>query len=211
MKKTIVWDYNGTILNDAGISVAIENQMLEERGYPAGYTLEEYRNLYSLPMEDYYRRLGYTFETETFEDASAQFMKLYEERFDECGLCEGVTELLEESRSRGYENVILSSCENRILHEQCDALGISPYFTRIMGIDNLLGGSKIHIGQAWMEESGIDPADCLFLGDTSADYDTARALGISDLILVAGGHQSFERLSRLHQQTVHSLKEVTLN
>ena len=41
--KTIIWDYNGTILNDVGISVKIENEMLERRGLKHDYSLEDYK------------------------------------------------------------------------------------------------------------------------------------------------------------------------
>ncbi len=208
--KTIIWDYNGTILDDAGISVEIENLMLKERGYPYGYSLEDYKNLYSMPMEEYYKELGYTFENETFEDASTQFMGLYEQYFERCTLCEGVMEKLKEAKEKDYRNVILSSCEDRILHEQCNSLGITSYFEEIMGVDNLVGGSKIGIGRDWMIRNDINPKDCLFLGDTSADYETAGALGIKNIVLISNGHQSFERLQKLHHKTVHSLKEVEL-
>ncbi len=208
--KTIIWDFNGTILDDAAISVRIENAMLQERGYPHGYTVEQYRALYRFPMEEYYRQIGYTFETESFADAAAQFMRMYEELFAECTLCEGVTEKLREAVDRGYRNVILSSCEDRILHEQCDALGITPYFERIMGVDNLLGGSKVELGREWMKSQRIAPANCLYFGDTTADYDTAKALDIANLTLIANGHQSYERLSALHPQVVRSLTEIKL-
>ncbi len=211
LMKTIIWDYNGTILDDAGISVRIENEMLTERGYKAGYSLQDYKNLYAMPMEDYYRQLGYTFETESFAEASAQFMQRYEELFPECSLCEGVEEKLSEAVEKGYQNVILSSCEDGILHRQCDALSISKYFSEIMGVDNLVGGSKIGIGQDWLLRSRTNPKDCRFLGDTSADYDTAAALGIEQITLISNGHQSFERLQRLHHHVVHSLKEVELS
>lgn len=66
--KTIIWDYNGTILNDVSIAVKIENEMLLRRGLKADYTLEDYKSLFNVPMEDYYRQIGYTFENESFHD-----------------------------------------------------------------------------------------------------------------------------------------------
>ena len=42
--KTIIWDYNGTILNDVSIAVKIENEMLLRRGLKADYTLDDYKS-----------------------------------------------------------------------------------------------------------------------------------------------------------------------
>ena len=76
--KTIIWDYNGTILNDVSIAVKIENEMLLRRGLKADYTLDDYKSLFSVPMEDYYRQIGYTFENESFHDVGVEFYGLYE-------------------------------------------------------------------------------------------------------------------------------------
>ena len=84
--KTIIWDYNGTILNDVSIAVKIENEMLLRRGLKADYTLEDYKSLFNVPMEDYYRQIGYTFENESFHDVGVEFYDLYEKYFSECTL-----------------------------------------------------------------------------------------------------------------------------
>lgn len=208
--KTIIWDYNGTIIDDTEISVIAENRMLKERGLKYGYSVEDYRAMFSLPMEDYYRKLGYTFKNESFHDVAKEFNDIYDDLFDQCSLCKGVKEKLTEAEDKGYQNVILSSCEDKKLHEQCITLGIASYFKEIMGIDNLLGGSKIDIGKHWMIRSGVMPDECLYFGDTSADYETAEALGITNIILVASGHQSYSRLRNITDHVVHDLTEVVL-
>ncbi len=208
--KTLIWDYNGTILDDVSITVEIENLMLKERNLPYGYTIEDYRNLFAIPMYDYYLKIGYTFEHETFEDAAKEFTEHYERLFPTCLLNPGVIETLQQSIQKGYRNVILSSCHDGILHEQCKKLGIDHYFEEIMGTDDVLGGSKIHIGLDWMKRHHINPDDCIYFGDTFADQDTAKAMGINKIYFIANGHQSYERLSKINPHTYHTLKEVQL-
>lgn len=208
--KTIIWDYNGTILDDVQLSVDIENQMLKERGLKYGYSLEEYKSMFNNPMVDYYKLLGYTFEDETFEEVGVEFYNIYSNNFDQCSLNVGILDKLKESKEKGYTNVILSSCAYDILVEQCRLLGITSYFDCIMGVDNLVGGSKIGVGKQWMEDECIDPKDCLFIGDTNADYETAVALQVSDIYLISNGHQSYERLKKLHDHVYHSIREITL-
>lgn len=207
---TYIWDYNGTIIDDTLISVEVENEMLEKRGLTAGYSIEQYRSMFTFPMEKYYRMIGYTFEDESFDDVAEEFNEIYQKKFSRAPLCEGVIEILEEMHSHHDRCVILSSCEDKALHEQCDILGVSKYFEEIMGIDNLLGGSKIAIAKDWMERTGIHPEDCIYFGDTTADQETAEAIGVKNIILVANGHQSYERLKEINANTVHALSEIKL-
>ena len=43
--KTIVWDFNGTIVDDTQICLDIENEMLKKRNMRHDYTIDEYRDL----------------------------------------------------------------------------------------------------------------------------------------------------------------------
>lgn len=208
--KTVIWDYNGTILNDAQISVDIENEMLERRHLKAGYTLEMYRNLYNIPMVDYYKKLGYTFENESFEEVGKEFYSLYDKHFDECGLNEGVLDKLQDAIQKGYQNVILSSCAHDLLVKQCKSLQIDKFFVDIVGVDNLVGGSKVENGKALLKKLDVNVDECVYIGDTNADYHTACSLNIKNIYLVAQGHQSYQRLKELHSNTVYSVKEVIL-
>lgn len=208
--KTYIFDYNGTILNDAGIAVKIENIMLAQRNLPSDYTLDDYRSMFDTDMINYYRQIGYTFETETFEDVARQFNALYQQMFDKCNLCEGVLPLLQQINKNHDQAVILSSCQDVMLKKQCDLLGISHYFREIMGIDDFLAGSKVEIAKHWMIRSAVRPEDCVYFGDTLADYNTAKAIGVENIILVSSGHQSYVRLKQVCPYTIHSLKEYTL-
>lgn len=208
--KTYIFDYNGTIIDDVGIAVECENLMLKERGLPHEYTVEKYQDMFSVPMEDYYRKIGYTFENETFADVAEEFTRLYAERFSKAKLCEGVADLLEKINYSDYECVILSSCYEPLLIQQCRQLGISSYFKKIMGIDDCLAGSKTDMARDWLNKEGIRCEDCVYFGDTLADYETAKEIGVKNIILVSSGHQSYERLKKACAATIHSLKEYIL-
>ena len=49
--KHIVWDWNGTLLDDAWLCVEVLNQMLSQRGR-AAITLEFYRQHFKFPVID---------------------------------------------------------------------------------------------------------------------------------------------------------------
>ena len=208
--KTLIWDYNGTILDDTAMTFGIELEMLAKRHMKNDYTLDEYRNMFCFPVIDYYYKLGYTFENETYEEISVEFNDMYDERFDTCPLTEGFTEMILKAKELGYKNVILSACRHDKLLAQTKRLGIDIYFDEMLGIDNLLAGSKTEMAKKWMRDTGTDPADCVFVGDTTHDYETAAAMGVKRIILTATGHQSFDVLKKTGAEVVNSLKEITL-
>lgn len=46
--KHIIWDFNGTLLNDAQLSVDLDNYVFDRIGVPR-ITLEDYRNNMTMP------------------------------------------------------------------------------------------------------------------------------------------------------------------
>ncbi len=208
--KTVIWDFNGTILDDLDLCLGIENEMLAKRGMKSGYTPEEYKEMFGFPVIEYYYKLGYTFEDESYDEISVEFNRMYDAGFDTCTLVDGFEELISESLKKGYRNVILSASRQEALDDQCRKLGIDSCFDEILGMDNMLATSKTKMAQRWMEQSDVNPEECLYIGDTDHDLDTAKALGIDNCILVSCGHQSYERLKKITDNVVHSLREVNL-
>lgn len=208
--KTLIWDYNGTILDDLDLCLKIENEMLEERHMKAGYTREQYRSLFCFPVIKYYYKLGYTFENESYEQISVEFNERYDEGFSSCHLTDGFLEKIQEAQEKGYQNVILSACRQDKLLKQTEELGIADYFRERMGMDNMLAESKVEMAKHWMIRSGVNPGECMYIGDTIHDMETAQAIGIGNYVLVACGHQSYEVLHKATDHVVHSLREVQL-
>ncbi|MCX6282944.1 MAG: hypothetical protein NTW31_01715 [Bacteroidetes bacterium] len=73
--KHIIWDWNGTLLDDAWLCVEVMNGMLEKRGLEK-VSLDFYRSVFTFPVRDYYEKLGYDFEKEPFEEVGMEFMVL---------------------------------------------------------------------------------------------------------------------------------------
>lgn len=207
--QLILWDFNGTIIDDVAYCHAIETHMLEERHMPT-FTLEQYRDMFCFPVIDYYYKMGYTFENETYDEVAEEFNQAYDEHFLSLKLMDGFTDLIHESLDKGYENVILSASREDKLKEQCHLLGIDRYFTELLGTDNLYGGSKVDVGKAFMKRRKIDPQECMFIGDSLHDMETANAVGIDNVVLVARGHQSKKVLEEGCDHVVDSFAEVVL-
>lgn len=207
--KTIFWDYNGTILDDVRLTYDIEQMMLTKRGMHT-YTLAQYKDMFCFPVIDYYYKMGYTFEHETYDDISVEFHEAYEKGFDTCTLADGFLDVIEASVEHGYQNVIISAANKNKLIHQCEKLGIAKYFDKMFGTDDILGGSKIDLAKDYMVSSHTDPSMCMFIGDTLHDAETAEAMDVKDIILTSSGHQSRKVLEEGGYTVVDSLKEIHL-
>ena len=70
-----------------------------------------------------------------------------------------------------------------------------------------LGGGKAGLAAGYMRRKGIDPEEALFVGDTVHDFEVAQSIGCR-CVLIAGGHQSVERLAATGTAVLDSLAEL---
>ena len=192
---TIIWDFNGTLLDDMQICIDCMNIMLKERNLPA-LDLARYRDIFTFPVRDYYLTLGFDFEKEPFEIPAHQFIDLYRENLHSAPLQADAVDILDYFRSRRVQQVILSAMEQEFLEDTLKSKGILEYFDKVAGIKNHLGEGKLEMAKELVESLGNKPGELRLIGDTEHDFEVAAGSGIP-CILIAHGHQSFKRLSRL--------------
>jgi len=192
--KLLIWDWNGTILDDTDLCLEIENELLNERGMRP-ITKDWYLSNFSFPIRAYYERMGYTFETESYLDVSERFMARYTARCAECALRAGVRNVLEQAQRRGIKQTLLSVTEQSELRKETSRFGVCGFFSEVLGTDDALGFSKVERAKAYLGRIGIEPKDALFIGDTDHDVEAANAVGCA-CVLLEGGHQSREVLER---------------
>lgn len=201
--KTIIWDFNGTLLDDTDICIQCMNVLLEERGLPK-LDRDRYREIFNFPVKDYYEEAGFDFSREDFEIPAHQFIGLYKDEVRKAGLFGDVLSVLNYFREKGYRQCVLSAMQQDFLTKTISKLGIAPYFTHIYGIRDHLAAGKIEMAKELMATLGQKPEEICMIGDTIHDYQVAAELGIS-IMLVTRGHQSFERLQSLDCVLVHNL------
>jgi len=188
----VIWDFNGTLVDDLDLVVRTVNAQMARRGLPA-LTLDEYRAVFAFPVETYYRRIGVDFERESMAELSADFFAEYGPALRSCSLYPGVLEALERVRERGTRQFVLSAMEEGMLRSMIDLLGIGGYFDAVYGLAHQEGDSKLERAHALLGEQKIDSGSSLLIGDTEHDAEVARAVGATP-VLVAQGHQNEERL-----------------
>jgi phosphoglycolate phosphatase len=190
--KHIIWDWNGTLLDDAWLCVEILNRMLERRGMKKT-TLVEYQMYFDFPVINYYIKLGFDFEKEPFDDVAREYICAYESQCCKCSLREGVIDIVKQFRTRGISQSVLSASQRSSLIKVLEIFDLKIFFENIVGLDDYYAHSKVDAGKKLLKNLTISKKEILLIGDTTHDYEVARMLG-TDCLLLPAGHQSRQRL-----------------
>ena len=194
MIKQILWDWNGTLLDDLAYGIDVRNRTFPAFGLPAMPSVEEYHRQFTFPIRTYYERAGVT--DENFVAVAHAWMNEYVRGFAAVPLHEDARDVLERFHQAGVQQVVLSASKrDNLLKQMARYPGVREYFDDILGLDHIYATSKVAIGQQWMQESGVSPADCVMIGDTLHDAQVAQALACR-CVLVAGGHQDDATLAQ---------------
>lgn len=204
--KSIIWDWNGTLLDDVGIAIDSMNQLLTSRSL-LPLTLSQYLDVFTFPVQDYYQKVGFDLEKEPFEVPALQFIEIYNRAVTNCALHKEVVPLLEHLEDLGCRQFILSAMEQQQLEKTVSDCGISHFFEDLYGLTDHYAFSKTENGKSLIRLKGLEPGQTLLVGDTIHDYEVAQAIGC-DCLLVANGHQSKKRLLGSGAKVVDSLNEL---
>jgi phosphoglycolate phosphatase len=204
--KHIIWDWNGTILNDVDLCVDLINWLLQSRNLQT-IDINKYRSVFTIPVKNYYANLGFDFEKESFEVLGRIWMNEYEKRKFECRLSEGILEILETISKLGIGQSILSAYSQNTLDELVEHYGLKKYFAHVVGLDNIYAASKLHLGKDLIKKLGNGKGETLLIGDTVHDFDVAKEIG-ADSILIASGHQCREVLLECGVPVLNSILDL---
>jgi phosphoglycolate phosphatase len=203
--KHIIWDWNGTLFDDAWLCRGIVSGMLVKRNKPA-LSEERYMEVFDFPVKDYYQRAGFDFSKDSYEVLAAEFINEYESRRKDGSLRKGAIDVLHNFQNNGIKQWILSAYKTDTLKTLVSSFNIQHFFSGIYGLDNFYAAGKADIGRHMMKESGIEPEKTVMIGDTTHDYHVSQELGI-DCYLIPGGHHSRARLEQCGCK-VGSIEEI---
>lgn len=183
---TVLWDWNGTLLDDAALCCELLNTMLARHGYAPVGSMEAYRQVFCFPIETYYRRAGFDFSRHPFAALADEYMRLYTPRSLGCPLQPDACAVLDALRAQGMRQVMLSASKRENLQQQVEHFGLRSRFDTLLGLSDIYAKSKTEVGLRWLRESGADPARIMMVGDSEHDFEVARALGVR-CVLFSGG------------------------
>ncbi|MDZ7725407.1 MAG: HAD family hydrolase [candidate division KSB1 bacterium] len=204
--KHVIWDWNGTLINDMWLCVDILNPLLRKYGQPP-ITQSFYLEHFDFPVRDFYERAGFDFTHVPFEIVGTEWMTIYRNRCKECSLHEQARNTLNSIKRKGLGQSIVSASDISLLSESLQYFDVHAYFQKISGLDNHYAEGKVDIARHHIQELGMAPENVLFVGDTLHDFQVAGAIGV-DCLLFSGGHHAKVKLQQSKIRIIDSLSEI---
>ena len=205
-KKHIVFDWNGTLIDDAWIFVDILNVLLKKRNLNQ-VDLIEYQEMFRFPLSQFYQNLGFDVSSDAFNILKEDFVVEYNKRQFLAHLYPDTVNTLNEIKSHNIQLSILSASNQKILRSLTNFYSINHFFLHILGVNNYEAVGKENLGFKLLNNLSESQCEIAMVGDTDLDYKISQKLGI-DCILISRGHQTHKRLSALGCPVVHSLADL---
>lgn len=201
----VVWDFNGTLLDDLDVAVAAVSDMLTSRGREP-MTRSLYYELMEMPIIRYYDKL-FDLSEISFETLSQEFVEGYARHFSLARLADGAREAVERFAKAGCRQVVLSSFEQGRLSEILRLFDLEGAFDAVMGADNIRSEGKVDRARDWLGGVAARPERVLVIGDLVHDWEVAQALG-ADCVLLSCGHQAYKDLVHCGVPVLSNLREL---
>jgi phosphoglycolate phosphatase-like HAD superfamily hydrolase len=182
--KHLVWDWNGTLLDDLTLVVNATNTCLALVGGPQ-ITADDHRRDFRRPIVDYYSFvLGRPVDAEEFRRLDDAFHDAYRVGMGTCVLA---SDALDAMAGWSGSQSLLSMFFHDELMVEVTRHGLLPRLSRVDGLQETVGGQrKAAYLAAHLSALDIAPADVVLIGDSVDDGDAAATVG-AGCVLYAGG------------------------
>ena len=192
--KNIIWDWNGTVVDDAWVFVDIMNSVLKREGLPLT-SLREYKKNFCFPIQKYWQNLGFKFNQKEFIVLNRDFIEKYQSKLFFPKLHVGMLDLLFSIKKQAVRQFVLSASEQNLLNKSIEHYNVKGVFCDVFGVDNLNAVGKVERGRFLLKKYHLKAKETLLIGDTEYDWEVAQNLGCR-IILISHGHINHKRLQK---------------
>lgn len=182
--REVIWDWNGTLLDDTQAALDTLNIMLARRGQ-APISMDFYRAHFAFPVRGFYDSIGLKIAPEEWDELAREYHATY--AVQPMALNAETLTVLEAVRRRGIGQSILSALRQDLLESVTARFGVAPYMRHLYGTDNLNGASKLARGRELLAALG-GPDGVVLIGDALHDKEVADDLGVRCVLCAQGGH-----------------------
>ncbi|MER6992450.1 HAD hydrolase-like protein [Saccharopolyspora hirsuta] len=201
----VVWDWNGTLFDDADALIQSTIEAFEVTGLPP-VTVEQYRRQHTQPIDLFYDRLfGAPVPPDLRSALHAAFHEAYSRRRPTLSLAAEAREVLGAIAARGLSQSLLSMHPHDRLTSLVDGFGITGHFARIDGQRGPDRGFKrAHLAEH-LSQLRLAGDVVLLIGDSVDDAVAAKEVG-TRCVLYASGLHATEVLAEQGVPVVTSLR-----
>lgn len=194
LMRHVVWDWNGTLLDDHHVVVAGLNAVLAEVGLPP-VDLDTYQQIYTRPVQVFYERLfGRPIANEEWPRLDEVYHDGYHDAIGQADLATDARDALDLVTAAGATQSLLSMYQHDDLLPLVERYGILSRFVLVEGLRGPGGGLKApflarHLERvAAVDGHGPSGQRVVVIGDALDDAHAAAELGVGCVLYDGGSH-----------------------
>ena len=188
--RHVVWDWNGTLLDDLPQIHKAVNDALEVVDGPC-LTLDEYMAKFARPLSGFYRRvLNRELGPGEWAAVDERFKVSYHEYLPDAVLAPNVADALRVVAEEGTSQSILSMYPHDYLGPLVKRMGLAGFFDDIQGCSEQKGESKAGMFAEHVRTVAPEtpPGQVVMIGDTIDDVRAAHAAGSGGVFVSHHGY-----------------------
>nr|WP_203815078.1 HAD hydrolase-like protein [Actinoplanes ferrugineus] len=187
----LVWDWNGTLLDDLSLVVSSTNTAFESIG-GRNVDADEHRSRFRRPVADFYAEiLGRAIDEAEFGELDRIFHDAYRLGLTSMTLA---ADAMTAIKAWPGSQSLLSMWFHNELVPAVETYGLAGVFTRVDGLRTEVGGHlKAGHLATHLDELGVAGDDVVLIGDSLDDAAAADAVG-GKVVLYTGGFTHPDRL-----------------
>ncbi len=187
-RKHLVWDWNGTLLDDLPIVVQAVSRSIGALGLPP-ITADDYRDHYTRPVRLFYDNLfGRKVTDEEWLRLNTTFHDVYFTLAGWANLAPDALRALDLLDEAGWGQSLLSMSPQDWLTKVVDRLKLTDRLALVDGLSEVTGGLKAVHMEKHLRVLGLDGESVVVVGDTPDDVAAARHVGARAILFHGGSH-----------------------
>ena len=191
----VVFDWNGTILNDVAASASAMQKILDKLGDNRSATIELYRQHCSVPIRKTYESLGYGHLTNSeIVGINKEWQSAYKKVEHTQELQDGIESTISWLEKNRIPKVILSNHMRPSIEQNTRRLNLN--FDEILARKeqhHMITIGKRELMADYLQTMAFSPSRAVIIGDTAEEFDIANSPGMQSII-VTNGSVAKERL-----------------
>jgi len=183
----IVFDWDGTLMDSTALIVASIQAACADLGV-AVPSREQAAYVIGLSLQDAMREVVPDMDEAGSQRLVESYRKHYLARDNETVLFEGIREMLEDLRGRGYQLAVATGKARRGLSRVLEYSGLGPLFHATRCADESFSKPHPAMLLELMDELFVDAGRTVMVGDTTHDLQMAHNAGTHALAMTYGAH-----------------------
>lgn len=183
--KHIIFDFDGTLADSTHVFMSVWNTLADKYHYRK-IKLDELESLKKISIME--RSKLFNFPIYKMPIFIPQFYRLYSQSIKEIHLIDGMKDLLQELKKKGYTITIISSNDQENILEFLKMNKIDTV-TNVICSNRVFGKDKII--HKFLKDQHLKPSEVIYVGDEQRDIVACKKVGVP-IIWVSWGYDAIE-------------------